>query len=52
MIGKTRKEFVNAYKGNSKFETCTVDGVTFDVNVILNDFDAYIEKVVHRILSI
>jgi hypothetical protein len=51
-IGKTKKEFEKAYIGKSKFETCTIDDVSFDVNVVLNDFKTYVDKVVHRILSI
>lgn len=51
-IGKSKENYFDSLMGSSKFETCVVDGIEFGSNVILNDFDQYIEKIAYRIKSI
>jgi hypothetical protein len=51
-VSESKANYADSFAENSNFETHFVDGVSFDKNVILNDFEEYIEKVVHLILGV
>jgi hypothetical protein len=52
LIGKSNNDFIDLYSNYSEFEICSIEEIEFGQNVILNDFAQYIEKIVHKILSI
>lgn len=51
-VNESKENYTASFTGNSEFEICKVNGAEFGNNVVLNNFEEFVDKVTHRILSI
>ena len=52
LVSRDKQAYYDYYLGNSELTTCSLPGVEFKSGVVFNDFDEYINKISHRIMSV